>query len=57
LNDASSLLQPSIVLAAVPTCAQEAQPTAKGGRASTATEVQDDEKPAILLPNGVSSIN
>ncbi|MCD4512178.1 invasion associated locus B family protein [Brucella pseudogrignonensis] len=47
----------AIVLAAAPTFAQEAQPTAKGDRALAAMPVQDGEKSAVSLPNGASSIN
>ncbi|MBN8931425.1 MAG: invasion associated locus B family protein [Rhizobium pusense] len=47
----------AIVLAAAPTCAQEAQPGSKGSRALAAAQVQDDRKPAVSLPNGAASIN
>lgn len=46
-----------LLLSAVPTFAQEAQPTAKGDRTLAAAPVQDDKKPAVSLPNGASSIN
>lgn len=47
----------ALLLSAVPTFAQEAQPTAKGDRTLAAAPVQDDKKPAVSLPNGAASIN
>lgn len=46
-----------LLLSAVPTFAQEAQPTAKGDRTLAAAPVQDDKKSAVSLPNGAASIN
>lgn len=47
----------ALLLSAVPTFAQEAQPTAKGDRTLAAAPVQDNKKPAVSLPNGAASIN
>ncbi|MND63354.1 Invasion associated locus B (IalB) protein [compost metagenome] len=47
----------AIVLAATPTCAQEAQPSSKGDRALAAAPVQDNKKPAVSLPNGAASVS
>jgi invasion protein IalB len=52
-----STMTATLLSVVIPVVAQETQPTAKGDRALAATEVQDDTKPAVSLPNGASSIN